>query len=532
MQKKNAKFLLLVPIFLFCFYINNHTFASETSTSEGEVPTMSTEEDKTIESSNNRETNSSGSQAELPKDDSSMPKKFAKFAATSTVAGLWGSVSWIYNSSTNILTFTSGGTLGNSAASPWNNVNTSVSVVGTDIKKIVFTQPVNAPTDASFLFSTSIASGQQLRNLTSIENLNFLNTKNARDMSGMFRLAISLTNIDVSNFSTSNVTNMAYMFASTKSLKSIDGRPFDTSKVTNMNQMFASTGIQSIDVSSFDTSRVQDMRSMFYETKIENLNLSNFDTGNVSRMDSMFSGSAIKQLDISSFDTSTKFTNMSSMFNNANSLSSLAIGEKFKDTGNTSKLTNVPKNATYNGQWLLKEKRLPVGQTAVFLSGYNGTKPGTYIWQKAYNPTDPDQTSLTLNNVPNEFRFNSTLKYNGIYIIKNNMSGQNITVFNDDSNRKWSVKANVVGNVFDINKQSNSNTNEKINIDSFLINNTQLIGTGYSGIIATSSGKNGEMNIAVSSAEIRFVDTNRLLGIGDSLSGSVTYQLYDTANAS
>jgi len=532
MQKKNAKFLLLVPIFLFCFYINNHTFASETSTSEGEVPTMSTEEDKTIESSNYRETNSSDSQAELPKDDSSMPKKFAKFAATSTVTGLWGNVSWIYNSSTNILTFTSGGTLGMSRYSPWNITDTSTSILAKDIKKIIFSQQVNAPVDASYLFSNSTFSRGALLNLTSIENLKYLTTEKTTDMSNMFRQANSLTTLDLSNFSTSNVTSMYGMFASTYALKSVDVRSFDTSKVTDMNQMFASTGILDIDVSSFNTSRVEDMRSMFYQTKMNRLNLSNFNTSNVSRMSSMFSNSALNQLDISSFDTSTKYTNMSGMFNNANSLSSLAIGEKFKDTGNTSQLTNVPKNAIYNGQWLLKEKRLPVGQTAVFLSSYNGTKPGTYIWQKAYNSTDPDQTSLTLNNVPNEFRFNSTLKYNGIYKIKNNMSGQNITVFNDDGNRKWSVKANVVGNSFNINKQSNSNTNEKINIDSFLINNTQLIGTGYSGIIATSSGKNGEMNIAVSSAEIRFVDTNRSLGIGDSLSGSVAYQLYDTANAS
>lgn len=530
MRKKIAKFLLLVPIFLFCFYINNYTLASETSTSE--VLTMSTEEDKTIESINHSETNSSNSQAELPKDDSSAPRKFAKFAVASTVTGLWGNVSWSYNSSTNILTFTSGGTLGLSNDSPWSNVNTSTSVIGTDIKKIVFNQPLNAPKDAGYLFSNSNANGRQLENLTSIENLTYLNTENTTNMDGMFRQAYALNNMDLSKFSTSNVTSMYGMFASTYALKSVDVRSFDTSKVTDMNQMFASTGILDIDVSSFNTSRVEDMRSMFYQTKMNRLNLSNFNTSKVSRMSSMFSNSALNQLDISSFDTSTKFTNMSGMFNNANSLSSLAIGEKFKDTGNTSQLTNVPKNTTYNGQWLLKEKRLPVGQTATFLSSYNGTKPGTYIWQKAYNSTDPDQTSLMLTNVPGEFRFNSTLKYNGAYAIKNNMSGQNVTVFNDDSNRKWSVKANVVGNSFCINKQSNSNTNEKINIDSFLINNTQLIGTGSSGIIATSSGKVGEMNIAVSSAEIRFVDTNRSLGIGDSLSGSVTYQLYDTANAS
>ena len=75
-----------------------------------------------------------------------------------------------------------------------------------------------------------------------------------------------------------------------------------------------------------DTSQATDMSSMFSDmNSLSSLDLSNFDTSKVTNMSYMFSKmSSLLSLDISNFDTS-KVTNMSSMFSSMSSLSSLDI---------------------------------------------------------------------------------------------------------------------------------------------------------------------------------------------------------------
>ena len=58
-------------------------------------------------------------------------------------------------------------------------------------------------------------------NLTLINNIENLNTRNVTNMSNMFNNCSSLTSLDVSNFDTSNVTNMSYMFNNCSSLNTI-----------------------------------------------------------------------------------------------------------------------------------------------------------------------------------------------------------------------------------------------------------------------------------------------------------------------
>ena len=74
--------------------------------------------------------------------------------------------------------------------------------------------------------------------------------------------------LDLTYLDVSRVTNMADMFNSNFTLKNIVfGDNFDTSNVTNMTSMFMMcSSLTELDLSSFDTSNATDMRGMFYNT--------------------------------------------------------------------------------------------------------------------------------------------------------------------------------------------------------------------------------------------------------------------------
>ncbi len=74
--------------------------------------------------------------------------------------------------------------------------------------------------------------------------------------------------LDLTYLDVSRVTNMADMFNSNFTLKNIVfGDNFDTSNVTNMTSMFMMCiSLTELDLSSFDTSNATDMRGMFYNT--------------------------------------------------------------------------------------------------------------------------------------------------------------------------------------------------------------------------------------------------------------------------
>ena len=75
------------------------------------------------------------------------------------------------------------------------------------------------------------------------------------------------------------------------------------------------------DVSRLDTSKFTNMSNMFSDcSSLTTIDVSGFDTSNVTNMSSMFSGcSSLTTIDVSGFDTS-KVTNMSSMFVRCSSL--------------------------------------------------------------------------------------------------------------------------------------------------------------------------------------------------------------------
>ncbi|MGX7203130.1 hypothetical protein BCR22_11920 [Enterococcus plantarum] len=144
------------------------------------------------------------------------------------------------------------------------------------------------------------------------------------------------------------------------------------------------------------------------------------------------------------------------------------------------------------------------------------------------DPTDPDQKLLNLISVPEKYDFTSSLT-NGTYSLTTTLSDQDIEVFNSRSTREWSVKASVAEN-----KLTSDSTN--FDVTSFKINNNELVGAGATPIVAkngelTAEANTGTLSTPVTTASISFSDPSGKLKVGSQLTGTINYQLYNTANA-
>ena len=104
-----------------------------------------------------------------------------------------------------------------------------------------------------------------MRNLTTVTGMNYLNTSEVTDMAGMFANCYTLSSLDLSHFNTSKVTRMSAMFDSCNKLTSLDLSSFNTANVTNMNDMFfACTQLKTIYVRlEWSTSAVTTSSEMF-----------------------------------------------------------------------------------------------------------------------------------------------------------------------------------------------------------------------------------------------------------------------------
>ena len=163
--------------------------------------------------------------------------------------------------------------------------------------------------------------------LKQIEGLEFLNTSEVKDMSGMFYGCSGLTSLDLSHFNTQNVTKMSGMFYGCSGLSSLDLSHFNTQNVTNMSWLFdGCSGLSSLDLSYFNTQNVTNMSWMFYGCSgLTSLDLSHFNTQNVTNMIQMFYGcSVLTSLDLSHFNTQN-VTNMMQMFYGCSGLTSLDL---------------------------------------------------------------------------------------------------------------------------------------------------------------------------------------------------------------
>lgn len=104
----------------------------------------------------------------------------------------------------------------------------------------------------------------RLFELDEIDGLEYLNTENVTDMSGMFSGLSKLTSLNLSHLNTNNVTNMSGMFWGCSSLRNLDLSSFNTENVTDMSYMFSScSNLSSLDLSNFSTEKITNMTGMF-----------------------------------------------------------------------------------------------------------------------------------------------------------------------------------------------------------------------------------------------------------------------------
>uniref|UniRef100_UPI003F7D0C00 BspA family leucine-rich repeat surface protein n=1 Tax=Leyella stercorea TaxID=363265 RepID=UPI003F7D0C00 len=114
----------------------------------------------------------------------------------------------------------------------WYKSNGYVSNANT-IEKVVF--------DASFANARPTSCCKWFfgcTDLTTIEGIEYLNTENVTEMSGMFCGCKALTMLDVSKFDTKNIQSMSSMFWGCHALTTLDISNFDTQNVTEMSGMF------------------------------------------------------------------------------------------------------------------------------------------------------------------------------------------------------------------------------------------------------------------------------------------------------
>ena len=114
----------------------------------------------------------------------------------------------------------------------WYKSNGYVSNANT-IEKVVF--------DASFANARPTSCCKWFfgcTDLTTIEGIEYLNTENVTEMSGMFCGCKALTMLDVSKFDTKNVQSMSCIFWGCHALTTLDISNFDTQNVTEMSGMF------------------------------------------------------------------------------------------------------------------------------------------------------------------------------------------------------------------------------------------------------------------------------------------------------
>ena len=166
------------------------------------------------------------------------------------------------------------------------------------------------------------------KGLTTITNLEYLNTSQVTNMQYMFSNCESLETLDLSTFNTENVTNMSNMFYYCKSLKSLNLSSFNTSKVNYMGSMFSNCkSLTALDLSSFNSKEILNTSCMFTSCiALKTIDLSSFDTSKTTDMSLMFSGcSALETIYASSAFTTDNVTNDSYMFSTCTKLKNYTI---------------------------------------------------------------------------------------------------------------------------------------------------------------------------------------------------------------
>ncbi len=175
-------------------------------------------------------------------------------------------------------------------------------------------------------------------------DLNDWNTGRVTNMSSMFGSCCNLKLINLNNWNTSNVTNMFYMFGNCKSLTEVYANDWNTSNVSNMSDMFNSCeALTAVYAENWDTSNVTNMQGMFNCClKLETLNLSNWKIDSANDISSMFANcSSLKTLDLSNWKATSKLQNIDNLFIGCIALETLNVKKLvMEDQTNISNMFN------------------------------------------------------------------------------------------------------------------------------------------------------------------------------------------------
>lgn len=164
-------------------------------------------------------------------------------ADTTATTGTIGTVPYSYDTSTNTLTFTGGGSFQTSSGG---GTDVQISSLFPNVAHIVFTQPVTSGMGLGLLFA-------HLTSLKNFTGLDKLDTSQLTAMDDMFSDDSSLTSIDLSHFNTSNVTSMGSTFSGCSSLTSLDLSSFNTNKLETLVGTFSGcTSLSYLDLSNFN----------------------------------------------------------------------------------------------------------------------------------------------------------------------------------------------------------------------------------------------------------------------------------------
>ena len=157
-----------------------------------------------------------------------------------------------------------------------------------------------------------------MKNLISIEGMEYLDTSRVKYMQNMFEGCSNLEYIDVSRFNTENVEYMGCMFYGCSNLEYIDVSRFNTENVQYMTGMFCGcSNLEYIDVSRFNTENVRDMTGMFYDcSNLKYIDLSGFFISGACETIQMFLGcTSLKGISIGSlFHDPSAFERRNCMF--------------------------------------------------------------------------------------------------------------------------------------------------------------------------------------------------------------------------
>lgn len=187
---------------------------------------------------------------------------------TAIAYGNWGGTRYSRDTSTNTMTFISGGSAGSVDAAPWKNFKA---------EKIIFNSTVVMPSNMNAMWSGALylksfekMSNVNVSNVTSMATMFYNNmslekidlrgwdTSMNTSFSWAFRFAGALTSANLANLNVSNVTNFSGMFEGARSLKEVDfsGWKRSSRTVTSSNMFAGATQLKKITIPAGTSFRV------------------------------------------------------------------------------------------------------------------------------------------------------------------------------------------------------------------------------------------------------------------------------------